>query len=276
MNPWMRLSFVVIAGFWVTMNFFLWRSETTGANKVGSAVSFDMVLEKILTSPDTSSLEIYHRGKRIGFCTLSATVGVQGSKNFTEDFEPEGMVKNPTNYKLDLEGNLNMEDSTNRLHFEADLKLSPSHDWQEFNLRAGLRPNSWEIHTQAKDQNVRVVMNELGERWEQTFTFDELRNPRTLLQEMSGAMTLTLLGALGNLGLPPGNGTNVTHSASAVKWEANNDSMRFGHSRVRVYRLHGRLLQRLDVYIFVSRVGEILWIELPDKIVFSNEAFTHF
>ena len=62
----------------------------------------------------------------------------------------------------------------------------------------------------------------------------------------------------------------------SVKWEANNDSMRFGHSKVKVYRLHTKVLGSHEIFIFVSRVGEILWVELPDKIVLSNDAFTHF
>lgn len=271
-----RFVFLLITLFWLTMNFLLWRSESSGHTSVGSAVPLDIVFNKILTSPDTSSLEIYHHGKKIGFCRWTASVGAQASKKFSEEFEPEGMVEQPTSYSLDLEGNFTPNGTTNRLRFDLTLKLSTNRVWQEFNLRANMRPDSWELHSSAADQNVRFVIDDSLDRWEQTFTFDDLRNPQTLLREFGGPVALTMLGSLGNLGLGNANKTNATSAAPLLKWEANNDSMRFGHSKVRVYRLHTKVLGSYEVFIFVSRVGEILWIELPDKIVLSNDAFTHF
>ena len=66
-----RFLFLFITLFWLTMNFLLWRSEFGGHQKVGSAVSLDVVVEKILTAPDASSLEVYHHGNKIGFCRLA-------------------------------------------------------------------------------------------------------------------------------------------------------------------------------------------------------------
>ena len=48
-----------------------------------------------------------------------------------------------------------------------------------------------------------------------------------------------------------------------------------GWGGVGVYRLETSVLGR-KIFIFVSKVGEILWVELPDKIVLRNEAFGHF
>ena len=271
-----RLLFLFITLFWMTMSFLLWRSEFAAPKRVGSAVSLDMVVEKILTAPDASSLEVYHHGKKIGFCRLAASVGMQGSKNLSDDFQPEGMVIKPTSYRLDLEGNVTLAETTNRLRFDLGLKLSTNRTWQEFDLRATHRPDSWELHTSAVDQKVRFVVDDGVERWEQGFTFVELRNPQVLLREFGGPLALTVLGSLGNIGLGNLGNTNSANPILALKWEANNDSMRFGHSKVRVFRLHTKIFERYDVFIFVSRVGEILWVELPDQIILSNDAFTHF
>ncbi|MEP6663968.1 MAG: hypothetical protein ABJC04_09920 [Verrucomicrobiota bacterium] len=273
---WPRFIFLVITVFWAGMNFLLWRSETGASKKVGNAVSLDLVLEKILTAPDASSLEIFHHGKKIGFCRLVASVGLEANKSLNEDFRPEGMVEQPSDYKLDLDGNITLAETTNRIRFEIDFRISTNYQWQEFNFRAHSRSNAWEIHTDVANQKVRLIMDDIGDRWEQSLTFEQLRHPQTLLHEFGGPMTFALFGALGNLGLPMPGGTNTPLLSPGLKWEANNDSMRFGHSRVRVYRLHTKLLQRLDVFIFVSRVGEILWVDLPDQIVLSNDAFTHF
>jgi len=271
-----RLLFMLITLFWLTMNFLLWRSEFAGRKQIGSAVSLDVVVDKILTAPDASSLEVYHHGKKIGFCRMAASVGMQGNKNLTEDFQPEGMVEKPTGYALDMEGNVTPEGTTNRLRFDLNLKISANRQWQEFNLRANRKPDAWELHASAADQKVRFVVDDAYERWEQSFTFDELRNPQVLLREFGGPLALTLIGSIGNMGLSNLGNTNSNNPFFSLKWEANNDSMRFGHSKVRVYRLHTKLFGRYDAFVFVSRVGEILWIELPDKLVFSNDAFTHF
>lgn len=273
-----RVFFLLITLFWLTMSYLLWRSEFSGQKKTGSELSADIVMEKILTAPDTSALEIYHHGQKIGFCRWAATVGVEASaQNLSEDFQPEGMVGTPLDYTLNLEGNVTPVNSTNRIRFELTLKLSTNRVWQEFILRAHMRPDSWELHADNQQRNVRFVIDDAYERWEQTFTFADLQNPQTLLREFGGPLALSMLGTLGNFGLTatPAN-TNAPAPSLNLKWQANNDSMRFGHSKVRVYRLHAKILNRYDVFVFVSRVGEILWVELPDKIVLSNDAFTHF
>lgn len=270
-----RVIFLAITLFWLTMNFLLWRSEFSGKTSLGSSVPLETVFNKILTSPDVSSLEIYYHGEKIGFCRWTASVGEEANKNVSAEFEPEGMVAEPTSYSLDLEGNFTPVGTTNRLRFDVSLKLSTNRVWQEFDLRANMRTSSWELHSRAASQDVHLVIDDSLDRWEQTLTFDELRNPQTLLREFGGPVALTLLGGLGNPVFGNLNSTNTT-AAPVMKWEANNDSMRFGHSKVRVYRLHTKVLGTYEVFVFVSRVGEILWIELPDKIVLSNDAFTHF
>jgi hypothetical protein len=42
-----------------------------------------------------------------------------------------------------------------------------------------------------------------------------------------------------------------------------------------VYRLETEVLGR-HIYLFISRVGEILRVEFPDNITLRNEAFAHF
>jgi len=44
---------------------------------------------------------------------------------------------------------------------------------------------------------------------------------------------------------------------------------------VRAYRLQTRLLDRFQALIFVSSVGEILRIELPDEIILVNDQLTN-
>jgi hypothetical protein len=57
--------------------------------------------------------------------------------------------------------------------------------------------------------------------------------------------------------------------------QAHEDWMQFGHSKARAYRLEMELLGN-HIYVFTSRVGEILWVELPGNITLRNDAFEHF
>ncbi len=72
---WSRLCFVLTAGFFLTMNVLLFRSEFGGGNKLGSAVPAEIVWQKVLTAPDNSTLEIRHHGVKIGLGRWMPAVG---------------------------------------------------------------------------------------------------------------------------------------------------------------------------------------------------------
>jgi hypothetical protein len=48
-----------------------------------------------------------------------------------------------------------------------------------------------------------------------------------------------------------------------VKSDASEETLQIGHAQARVYRVQTHLLDRDGVLILVSRVGEILRVELP-------------
>ena len=64
-------------------------------------------------------------------------------------------------------------------------------------------------------------------------------------------------------------------AAAGLRWDAHEDWMQLGHSKVRVYRLETQFLGQ-HLRIFTSRVGEILLVEAPDNLNLRNDAFTHF
>ena len=105
-------------------------------------------------------------------------------------------------------------------------------------------------------------------RDQRTIRFAELQNPRSLLAELGGPL---LPGILGSVGLPMG--TNALEKLSlGLRWEARNDWLQVGRTRMRVYRLHTLLLDRYAITVHVSPVGEILRAELPNRIILINEA----
>jgi hypothetical protein len=260
-----RLSFPLILVFWIVMNVLLWRSEFGGRNEMGSAVPVNIVLEKILTAPDDSALEIFHRNAKVGYCRWQANVGeeVATGKIATEDYEPEGRVKRLSSYTVNLEGNFLLEEPGNRLRFQVHSSFTTGHVWKDLLLRVSARPRSWEIKTVAADESISLTVEEAGAKWQRQLKYSELTDPGKLLREFGYPLPPILLNQLSQA---------PKNLSLGLNWEARNDWFKVGHSKVRVYRLQARLLDRYQAVVIVSRVGEILRVELPNEIVLVNDA----
>jgi len=265
-----RLSFLLISLFWVAMNVLLWRSEFGERSRRATSIPVDIVRQKILTAPDNSSLEISHHGEKVGFCRWSPNVGedISTGKRAVDDLPLEGMVKRLAGYTIDLEGKIALEHFVNRLRFDLNLQLTANHAWHEFDLRLALRPYIWQIHSRADARKIVFRRDDETGNTERTFNFDDLANPAGALAEFGGALSPAVVGALG-MSL---NQTNTPPLSLGLHWEAFNDWLNLGRTQLRVYRLQARLLGGHHIKVFVSPVGEILRVELPDEIVLVNDA----
>ena len=70
-----RIYFLTVVAFWLVMNALLLRSQWGAHSRIGSAVPPEVVWEKILSAPDTSSLDIYEHSNKVGICHWVANVG---------------------------------------------------------------------------------------------------------------------------------------------------------------------------------------------------------
>jgi hypothetical protein len=260
-----RITLVLLAGFWLTMNVLLWRAEYGRKASLGTTIPARVVWEKILTSPDSSSLTIWRHGKKIGFCHWITSVSEDLSRMSSADSSPEGMVRDIVNYRLELEGNVLVSDSNDRLRFDTHLTLGKNEQWQQFDLRLTLRPNTWQIGSTAAERAVKLTWQEGAESLSRSFTFAELEHPQALVQEFGGPVAEALLSGSGLWS------SATNHAAVALRWEARHESIRLGHSPVEVYRLETHLLDRFDLVVFISRAGEILRAELPQDVILVND-----
>ena len=262
-----RIALIASALFWLTMNYLLWRSEFGRGSRLGSDVPVEVVWRKILTAPDNSSLDIYHHGKKAGYCRWTAGSGRNAPADPGEELPTPPPAPEPAGYRLDLEGSLAVGRITNRLQFELDLKLASPGDWQEADLRFASHDGSVAIRTLASEKTVRLRVLSGGERVEQSFTFADLQNPRALAQAIELPLPFDFFGA-------PDLVTNAPAGSLpglGLAWEARNDWLRIGHASVRVYRLQSTVLDGYSAAVFVSRVGEILRVELPDEWTLVND-----
>ncbi len=264
-----RLYFPLVILFWTTMNVLLWRSEFASRTSSGAPVPLALVWDRILTAPDDSPLQLYHNGQRLGSCRWAANVGEElaAGKTSTADTEVEGRVQKSSGYTIDFEGNTLLGDSPHRLRFNCHAGFGPDRTWSDLSARLVMRPDVWEARASVKEQTL-VLKSTGAANWERTLTFAELSRPETLLATLGVPLPTSWLGGL----LPSGPGGRVATLALGLNWEARSDWLDVGHSRVRVYRLRARLLDKYEAVVIVSRVGEILRVELPDGLLLVNDA----
>jgi len=263
-----RIYLLLVTAFFITMNVLLWRSEYGGHGHLGAPVPADLVWEKVLTAPDSSHLEVRHHGVKIGVAHWAASIGEAAAAGtvISDELPPEGMVKTLTGYSISFDGTVSLEDLS-RLRFDLNLKLDTNQNWRTMSLRFAVKPFSWEIQSSATERTLRFLA-EGDEKIDRTFTFADLRNPDKIARELGGP---ALPGTLAALGLPLPQ-TSPSSASPALNWEARNDRLVVRDNLIRVYRMEARLFERVKATLFVSPVGEILRLELPDEIVMINDA----
>lgn len=264
-----RIFFLLVTLFFVTMNVLLWRSEFTEAGRVSSPVPAERVWEKILTAPDNSRLAITHQGRKIGHCTWAPNLQepLATGKYLTETPLPEGMVKRLQGYTLDLDGNVTFAGDL-RVRFNFQWKFGTNQAVAELAASVKTREETWEVRSVVAKQTLRIQHEADGQRSTRVY---RLANPRHLERLLSDLGLPVLPGTLAALGLDP-----ASHSFSpamlGLNWRASQDWLQVGQARFRVYRLEVNLLGQHRARVFVSPIGEILRMELPDQLHLDNDA----
>jgi hypothetical protein len=252
-----RLTFVGIVAFWLVMNGLLWRAEF-GARGGDTPVPLQLVWRKILTAPDASSLSVYQKGDRMGYCELSTGVGQQMATYDEDRPPPEGYVAH-SGYQIHVAGNVAVGDFTNRLKFDGRALFDRARQWQELNLRISSRTEIIEIHSLATNGTVHVrFINEGLLVMERDFALADLQNPGTIVRAITGNLAGDWLGGyeLGEL---------LPDSSQTMEWDARRTRVKIGTEAVPVYQLETSLLGH-PVIVDVSTLGEIMCVTLPGDI----------
>jgi hypothetical protein len=231
----------------------------------------EVVWQKMLTAPDSSSLTVFHHDKKIGFCHWTTSIGQQLSKVGEDESQPEGMIPRIADYRIQFDGNLNLGEFARNLRFDSSLQLSARNIWQEFKLRLNLFSAVFEIRSSALEQQVHIKADDGQNRFERNFRFEDLSNPEKLLREVPGPVGEALRGSVGFAQLGRRGPRDL-----GLKWQAHHDRLKIAHSLAQVYRLEAQVMDRYSAVVFVSRVGEILRVELPDDLVLVNDQLAGF
>src|SRR6266850_3161232 len=217
-----RVTFVLVTGFFITMNVLLWRSEFGGHHQFGGSVPAEVVWQKVLTAPDNSFLTIRHHGKKVGLITWSPTVGQERGKALTEDLPPEGMIEEPSSYAIEVSGNVQV-DEANRVRFNVDLRLATNQVWQELTVRVSLRPSVWELRALAADQSLHFRVEDGQERIDKVFTASDLQHPDKILKELGGPLLPSVLASIGLTPTTTAPGGTQPRLGLGLRWEGRYD-----------------------------------------------------
>ena len=129
------------------------------------------------------------------------------------------------------------------------------------------------VQASAEGQKLQFWTGNEDARSARTISFSELQNPQALIQKFDLPVSLEFLGLQGRPISDPGKPGSFSLGAA---WVAHTDRIAIGHASVRAYRLQMKLLDRYQVVIMVSTVGEILRVELPDGWTLVNEQLIDF
>ena len=257
-----RVTFLVIAVFWIAMNVLLWRAEYV-SHGTGVRVPAALVWQKILTAPDISSLTVFQDGQRIGFCEFSTSIE-QEMATLDEGKPVPETINTRTGYQIRFNGNVGLGDFTNRVTFNGLLKFSRKREWRELNLKVSSHFATVEVHSLVDEKNVQLTITSDDISTERVFSFDDLKNPNALWHAFAGN-----LGGewADDLDFTPVFQTPAVH-AQDIHWEAHLDRLTIGRELVPAYRLETSVLGH-PIVIYASTLGEILRVELPGGVIAS-------
>lgn len=273
MALWTRIWLGAATVFWVAMSVLLWRAEFGPRHSVASSVPPGLVWRKMLSAPDTSTLEIRQGTNRIGSCLWRPDIGQEAALDprLLEEEEPiEGVVQRIDHYRLEVEGTVSLPGIPTRLRFSSGARLDTNYVWRDFDASVTMRPDVYQVTANHSNQTIRVRVDAGAEQIDREFRFADFQNPQRLLQEFGGPMLPAMASALG----VPLSTNKMSTEGMRLRWEARHDSIIVGNNRVRAYRLQTKLFERWRITIFVSPVGEILRAEIPGEIVLVNEHLT--
>lgn len=292
-----RLIFITITLFWLVMNYLLWQRDFRAADIAGGKVPIDMVWEKMLRSADDSFLFIFNGKNRIGdmrwgtevldFTELDTAeeiaageAGIELPDDKDEEntvFMTEGMVKFPGSYSVEIRsGRVFLGSPYGQVRFELLAQFTTNNNWISLVVNLRQKRNRLQFAANATNKMVHISYHsgkDNSEPYLLDLTFEQLQDPEQLIAALLGPVPIAGFagGLLGGLSSP----ANLKFSPKqllklGLHWEARQDWLHIGHSRLRTYRITFFLPDNKNISVYISRSGEIMRILMPNKIELRN------
>ena len=270
----MRALQFAITAVWILMSWLLIRSEFGTAHSDGTEVAPEFIWRKLIESGDHSMLALTSgtAPNRLGsFRWLPTALEIVATSNSVPNSAlPEGMAQGISGYSLDFDGSflLHEGEHNSRVRVSSQLKTDIQGAWTHFHLQLGIRPDSWTIEASAEEKKVHLHIDGSQGSQDRVYSFEELANPSTWISSVSGLpATELLLPVLASL-----RGRSSTGWLAVDAWR--DHRLRMGQQTVRCLRLKATVLGTYSATLYVNpQSGEVMRIELPERIALINESF---
>ena len=167
------------------------------------------------------------------------------------------MIQQIRGYEIEVITSFGFAETGDRIRVGTTILFDPEKQWQTLAVELRQNEQTLSIQTTAADRELNWTAND--ETYE--LSYDQLQDPTKLLGRFGGPLAAMALSNVPFLA----RGGNPANLAASVKWEASFSWIRILNQRVRCYELRTRVFDR-DIRVFVSLVGEILRVELPNGI----------
>lgn len=274
-----RLLFLTVTLFWLVMNFLLFRRDFQAADIAGSSVPLDVVWEKMIRAADDSFLYVIKNKKQVGDLRWSTEVVNLIQTNAVGEvvdtgFLADGMVHEASNYKVEINGGrIMLGKPYGQVRYEFSSSFSTNDTWEFFELSFRQKEKVLRLYGNRTNETLTAVFNanELNIRRE--LTFKQLKDPQQIATALIGPMPVATFagGLLGGLSAPSDSGIDMFRMMQlGLRWEARQDWLKIGHSKLKTFRISMRLPEDRELSIYISRSGEILRVLLPDGYELRN------
>ena len=271
-----RFVLVILACFWAFMGFRLWQVEY-GGKRLGAAVNIAVVWDKVLTAQDEAPLSIVngHTGEFLGWVNWAPSITRDDT---VERAEIVGMVDTVLDYSLDLErGRLFGENYADDLRFRFHLGFGPPPQREWIDLQVILQQNTqfdFEFHLDARATNdfMTVSLKTTGLPNEIKILYSQLAQPQKLVGpglELAGFNPLVAAGAsaLVERVLKEEKLDQKTVFKLPKIRQAHFDLLPDVRTEIKVYRVDVPIGNSMFIKIYISMLGEVLRVEIPEFLM---------
>lgn len=271
-----RIILGSVTFFWLVMNILLWRWEYTD-QRPGQEVEAASVWQKILRSPDLAYLDIYKKNRwrrPLGSFRWSSEIVDTDFINTTSGATLDGMIRKATGYSIEISnGYLDLPELP-RIRYKLQLDFDANIKWKSLRIDFRQVPVIATVSSTATNNTAEFNIDTGEQVTTRIVPFADLRQPSKVaalsVELFTGSKQAAPWVEYLLQGLNPA--AQLNYSAD-LEWKARYDWLPQVSSRIRVYRLEANLSGSKLLTIYVSRVGEILRIELPNEIVIRNRNF---
>lgn len=277
-----RALFILVTAFWLVMNFLLWQRDFRAADIAAAKVPVGIVWEKMLRSADDSFLYVFQGRQRVGdlrwgtevvdyvYSALqdeSATNGPVVPEEIAGQYQAEGMVSHPMNYTVEIRsGRIVLAPPVGQLRYEMMAAFSTNNTWDRFDITLWQRDNRFQFTASQTNEMATIDLRLDGTDFRRTIPLTDFRDPQRLMAAIFGPLPMAEFagGLLSGLGPESGAGLDMAELMKlGLRWEARQDWLQLGHSRLRTYSVTLFLPENKTIRAYISRAGEILRVTFP-------------